>query len=166
VKLLSICYLGEQIKQTLGNGERYGVDIVYSEEAQALETGGGIFKALPLLGSEPFIVVSSDIITDYPLANLPKDPKGLAHLILIDNPSITLQVIFVYRIRIYITVTILRTPSQTSASTVPNYLFLANQAVSAYTMYYNLKILQQNVTGEYYQGRWYNVRYPGRVKGS
>src|SRR5438445_302428 len=52
------------IQQAVGQGERYGLQIHYSIEAEPLETGGGIFHALPLLGAAPFMVVNSDIWTD------------------------------------------------------------------------------------------------------
>ncbi|MDM8569703.1 nucleotidyltransferase family protein [Thiotrichales bacterium HSG1] len=85
--VINHAYLGEQIEQTLGNGRRYGAKIVYSPEAIALETGGGIFQALPLLGDSPFLVVNSDIWCDYPFANLTTLNIKLAHLVLIDNPT-------------------------------------------------------------------------------
>lgn len=84
--VINTAYLGDQIKTAIGDGSRYGVDIVYSEESERLETGGGIVKALPLLGDEPFLVMSSDIVTNHPIASLPPQPKGLAHLVMIDNP--------------------------------------------------------------------------------
>ncbi len=84
--VINTAYLGDQIKIAIGDGSRYGVNIVYSEEGERLETGGGIFKALPLLGPEPFLVMSGDIITSHPLASLPKQPHGLAHLVMIENP--------------------------------------------------------------------------------
>ena len=52
-----------------------------------METGGGIFNALSLLGDEPFAVVNGDVWTDYPFERLPTDPAGLAHLVLVDNPE-------------------------------------------------------------------------------
>src|SRR5438105_15589035 len=58
--VINVSYRREQIIEALGNGDRYGAAIQYSEEVERLETGGGIFKALPLLGDEPFIVLSSD----------------------------------------------------------------------------------------------------------
>lgn len=79
-------WLGQQIEDYLGNGERYGVSIGYSPEGEPLETGGGIFKALPLLGNEPFVVVNGDIFTDYDFANLRRPLAGEAHLVLVDNP--------------------------------------------------------------------------------
>ena len=66
-------WLGEQIEAYLGAGE-------------PLETGGGIFRALPLLGDQPFIVVNGDIWTDYDFASLTLPPASLAHLVLVNNP--------------------------------------------------------------------------------
>lgn len=86
--VINHAHLGEQIVQALGNGSAYGVEISYSPEPEAaLETGGGIFNALPLLGGEPFLVVNADIWTDYPFGELPEQPDGLAHLVLVDNPA-------------------------------------------------------------------------------
>lgn len=80
-------WLGQQIEDYLGDGSRFGVDIAYSAEGEPLETGGGIFKALPLLGEEPFLVVNGDIWTDYDFAALRRPLQGLAHLVLVDNPA-------------------------------------------------------------------------------
>ncbi|MCL5668837.1 MAG: nucleotidyltransferase family protein [Gammaproteobacteria bacterium] len=79
---------GAQIEAALGDGQRYGVRIRYAAEGmEPLETGGGIFNALPLLGEEPFVVVNADIWSDYPLQRLPHEPEGLAHLVLVNNPA-------------------------------------------------------------------------------
>ncbi len=85
--VINVSYLGEQIIAAIGDGARYGVQIAYSQEKERLETGGGILQALPHLGDAPFVVVSADIISDYPLAQLPSVPEGLAHLVVVDNPS-------------------------------------------------------------------------------
>ncbi len=85
--VINHAHLGEMLVHYLGDGTAYGVHIRYSPEPPAaLETGGGIFQALPLLGEDPFVVVNGDIWTDYPFAALPKAPSGLAHLVLVDNP--------------------------------------------------------------------------------
>ncbi len=85
--IINTGHLGEQLPAVLGDGWQWGVRIVWSPEPpEALETGGGIFQALPLLGPEPFLVVNGDVWTDYPFARLPKAPAGLAHLVLVDNP--------------------------------------------------------------------------------
>lgn len=85
--VINHAWLGVQIEAALGDGRHLGAVIRYSAEGDtALETGGGIFKALPLLGDAPFVVVNADIMTDYPFARLPANPAGLAHLVLVPNP--------------------------------------------------------------------------------
>lgn len=87
--IINHAHLGRQIEESLGDGARYGAQINYSAdtaEGEALETGGGIFKALPLLGDAPFVVINGDIWTDYPYRHLPIMPQGMAHLVLVDNP--------------------------------------------------------------------------------
>jgi len=86
--VINHAHLGGQIERALGDGRAYGVDIVYSPEPEgALETGGGIFNALPLLGTEPFLVLNADIWTDYPFTSLPVAIDGLAHLVMVSNPA-------------------------------------------------------------------------------
>lgn len=87
--VINHAHRGEQIEQALGDGARYGVTITYSAEGdQGLETGGGIYNALPLLGDAPFIAVNADVFTDYPFERLPGHFHGpLAHLVLVDNPA-------------------------------------------------------------------------------
>jgi len=80
-------WLGQQIVDYLGDGQRYGVRLMYSAEGDSpLETAGGIVHALPLLDDAPFVLVNGDIWTDYDFACLPKTLAGLAHLVLVDNP--------------------------------------------------------------------------------
>ena len=85
--VINHAWLGQQIEDHLGNGQRFGLDIRYSPEHEPLETGGGIFRALPLLGDEPFMIVNGDVWTDYDPASLRRPLDGLAHLVLIDNPA-------------------------------------------------------------------------------
>lgn len=84
--VINHAWLGKQIVQALGDGAKYGLTIQYSAEPEALETAGGIIKALPLLGDDLFIVINSDIYCDYDLSCLPSSIKGLAHLLLVNNP--------------------------------------------------------------------------------
>ncbi len=84
--VINYAHLGEQIVAALGNGERWGVRIRYSPETSALETGGGIFQALPLLGDEPFWVVNGDVWSDYRFDLPPLADARLAHLLLVANP--------------------------------------------------------------------------------
>jgi MurNAc alpha-1-phosphate uridylyltransferase len=80
-------HLGDQLPAALGDGAHWGVRIHWSDEQpEALETGGGIFKALPLLGKGPFLVLNGDVWTDYPLAGLRAVKCDWAHLVLVPNP--------------------------------------------------------------------------------
>lgn len=92
--VINHAWLGDQLEAALGDGERWGIRIAYSRETEPLETGGGIFKALPLLspnGDEPFVLINGDVMTDYPLDKLDgcldHTEKVKAHLILVDNPE-------------------------------------------------------------------------------
>jgi len=86
--VINLAYRGAQIREALDDGSRYGVRISYSDEGpDPIETGGGIFKALPLLGAQPFIVVNGDVWTDFDVATLPRlDGGAHAHLVMVPNP--------------------------------------------------------------------------------
>jgi MurNAc alpha-1-phosphate uridylyltransferase len=86
--VINVAWLGDRIRAALGDGAAFGVSIRYSEEGtQALETGGGIFQALPWLGSDPFLVVNGDVFTDFDFAALSIAPEAWAHLLLVPNPE-------------------------------------------------------------------------------
>jgi MurNAc alpha-1-phosphate uridylyltransferase len=87
--VINTAWLGDLIEATLGAGTRYGLKIAYSHERpEALETGGGIFHALPLLGAGPFLLVNGDVWTDIDFGALRREPPegSLAHLVLVPNP--------------------------------------------------------------------------------
>lgn len=158
--IINVSWHGEQIKTALGDGSQYGVKILYSEEVERLETGGGIFQALSLLGTEPFLVVSSDVITDYPLGELSQRPEGLAHLVMVSNPDyhsqgdyglrdgrleldasqkLTYGNVGVYRPELF-------------ASCLAGHFRLSSVL--------NPAIAAGKVSGEHYQGKWHNVGTP------
>lgn len=87
--VINLSWLGGLIRAALGDGRQFGVHIAYSEEGpEPLETAGGIFKALPLLGARPFLVVNADIWTDMDFSRwlaLPED--ALARIALVPNPT-------------------------------------------------------------------------------
>ncbi len=86
--VINHAYLGEQIEAYLGDGQRFGASIQYSDEGDtALETAGGIINALPLLGEQPFLVVNGDIATDFDYRLLRAITVDLAYLVLVDNPD-------------------------------------------------------------------------------
>jgi MurNAc alpha-1-phosphate uridylyltransferase len=85
--VVNLSWLGEQLRAALGDGSSFGVRIHYSEEGPVpLETGGGIFQALPLLGPEAFLVVNGDIWTDLRFETLALGADALAQLVLVPNP--------------------------------------------------------------------------------
>ena len=91
--VINLGWHGDRIRDSVGEGRRFGLHVKYSEEGwPALESGGGIFHALPLLGAEPFVVVNGDVWSDYPLAALVARARALpadvlAHLVLVPNPA-------------------------------------------------------------------------------
>jgi N-acetyl-alpha-D-muramate 1-phosphate uridylyltransferase len=85
--VINLSWLGAQVRATLGDGRDYGVAITYSDEGPVpLETGGGIFTAVPLLGPGPFLVVNADIWTDIDFAAVALEEHAHARLLLIPNP--------------------------------------------------------------------------------
>lgn len=86
--VINVSHLAAQFPAALGDGRRYRLRLHYSEEGpEPLETGGGMLRALPLLGAEPFLAVSADVVSDFDYARLPREPAGLAHLVMVPNPG-------------------------------------------------------------------------------
>jgi len=86
--IINLSHLGEKIRDTLGDGSTFGLNIHYSAEPPgALDTGGGIYQALPLLGAAPFAVINGDVYSDYPLARLRAIKCDHAHLVLVATPA-------------------------------------------------------------------------------
>jgi MurNAc alpha-1-phosphate uridylyltransferase len=162
--VINHAYLGEQIVEKLGDGSAYGAMIEYSAESKILGTAGGIVNALPLLGTEPFLVVNSDVWTDFPFQIVNKSLQGLAHLVLVANPThnpsgdfhlqnnivsralepkLTFSGIGVYH------------PDLFSLSIDEPIFGLAPFLIEA--------MRTQQVTGEFYQGVWVDVGTPERL---
>jgi MurNAc alpha-1-phosphate uridylyltransferase len=98
--VVNVSWLGELIRGALGDGASHNVRLAYSDEGpEPLETGGGIFRALPLLGPGPFLVLNGDVWTDYPYAKLRESlrPGDLAHIVLVANPPHNARGDFVLR---------------------------------------------------------------------
>jgi MurNAc alpha-1-phosphate uridylyltransferase len=83
--IINVSWLGAMVEEAVGDGSRFGLEVIYSREQEALETAGGIIQALENLG-ERFIVVNGDIVTDYPFREL-INIKSAAHLVLVKNPD-------------------------------------------------------------------------------
>lgn len=90
--IINHAHLGSMLEQALGDGSRWGLNIAWSREADALETAGGIAQALPLLGSDPFLVVNGDIWCDFDFGRARTIAAQLlagdldAWCVLVDNP--------------------------------------------------------------------------------
>ncbi len=86
--VINLGWLGDQIVERVGSGSKYGLSIAYSDERDnILDTGGGIHKALPLLGNEPFLVINADIYTEMSVASLSLREENTAHLVLVPSPD-------------------------------------------------------------------------------
>ena len=86
--VINLGWLGLQIVERVGSGERFGLNVIYSDEGDnILETGGGIHRALPMLGNDPFLVVNADIYTDMPVPDITLSDGDLAHLVLVPTPD-------------------------------------------------------------------------------
>jgi len=161
--VINICYRRDDIKKALGNGERYGINIIYSEEDEALETGGGIFQALPLLGSNPFVVVSCDIISDYDLKKLPLEPAGNAHLVMVDNQSFHPKGDFcLHQGKIFYGDTDTLTFGNLGIIKPELFAECASGQFRLADVFKNA-IAKQQITGEHYQGQWYNIGTPLQI---
>lgn len=162
--IVNISYHAQQIKAALGDGAQYGVKLFYSEEPEALETGGGIFQALPWLGDEPFVVMSSDIITDYPLAQLTTSLQNKAHLLLVKNPYFHPAGDYALQEGCVI---LNGQPKFTYANIgIFSPALFANSRAGYFklTEVLNPAIEAGQVTGEYCQHRWYNVGTPADIE--
>jgi MurNAc alpha-1-phosphate uridylyltransferase len=86
--VINTSWLAECFEPALGDGSRWGLELIYSYEGpEPLETGGGMAKALPYLGEDPFIAINGDVFCDIDFSVLPASPEGLAFLLMVDNPE-------------------------------------------------------------------------------
>lgn len=157
--VINISHLADKMRNTLGDGKKFNLNIHYSYEPEMLETGGGIFNALPLLGNEPFLVISSDIYTDYPyekLVTLAKGFTSLAHLVLVPNPDYNTQGDFSLDSNGLIS----NTPEHTYASISlchPDLFKGCTPGRFRLAPLFREAAERHLVTGELYPGHWYNV---------
>ena len=163
--VINLGHLGERIRQALGDGGRFHVTIDYSQEPEgALETGGGILRALPLLGDAPFIAVNGDIWTDYPFSRLPREPSGLAHLVLVDNPSHHSWGDFRLRGRRIVNVAVSERLTFSGISVLRPQLF-AGSVPGRFPLAPILQkaVIDGRLSGEHYPGGWYDIGTPRRL---
>lgn len=155
--VINLHYLGDQLQATLGDGSAYGLRIQYSPEHELLGIGGGILNALPLLGDEPFIIISADVWTDYPLANLPKTIDNLAHLVMVDNPPYHHFALSSGQLSAYGLCKL-----DYAGIGVMHPRLFADCQPGAFEIFPVFKAAMHNglISGEHFSGRWYNVGTP------
>ena len=161
-------WLGSQLPASLGDGARWGVSIHYSHEGwPALETGGGIFNAMPLLGDAPFLVVNGDVWTDWHIHS-PQLPTHwrtdtLAHLVLVNNPPHHPHGDFGLQDGLVINTDTGRYTFSGIGFYDPQ-LFAGCRAGAFKLAPLLLAAMQQcGVTGEVYSGQWYDIGTPERL---
>jgi len=164
--IINIAHLGYKIPETLGCGLRWGVNIIYSDEQEsgALESAGGIIKALPLLGNEPFLVLNGDIFCDYEFDANFNLGNNLAHLILVPNPAHNPNGDFGLK-----NACVLNDDNKKwtfSGIGYYNPLLFKNSDVkkSALAPLLRVEIDNKNITGELYSGIWHDIGTPQRLK--
>lgn len=167
--VINHAWLGGQIEGFLKDGHKYGVDIVYSREEQALETAGGIVRALSLLGQEPFIVVNGDIFTDYPFARLLSQTLSgtLAHLVMVDNPRHHPRGdFFLDHHRVYDDGEHKTNKLTFSGIALYSPALFKSLSIEKYPLAPLLKQFMPNgqVSGEYYKGTWQDIGTPQRLR--
>ena len=164
--VINHAHLGELIEQALGDGSQWGMQVQYSPEKIALETAGGIANALPLLGSEPFLVVNGDTFTevDFGVLTHALQANNHTHLVLVNNPPqhpngdfaieagrlkntgekmLTFSGVGVYHPDLFASVV-----RGESAKLAP----ILRQAIA-----------ENKATAEYYQGVWHDIGTPERL---
>ena len=163
--VINCAWLGQQVINRLGDGNRYGVSITYSDEGEeALETAGGIINALPLLGSEPFVVVNGDIWCDYDFNQLPNKIPGLAHLVMVDNPEHNPEGDFALKGDGHLAIEGSNKLTFSGIGVYKPELFagLANGKQPLAPLL-RQAMQQQQVTGEQYKGEWLDIGTPERL---
>lgn len=165
--IINHAHLGSQIEAFLGDGSRYGLNIHYSPEKQGLETGGGIYNALPLLGDAPFIVINGDVWTDYPfeaLMRCPCEGDNLAHLILVDNPAHHPRGDFALLDRQVVTEGEPKYTFSGIACYHPAFFSGCQSGVFPLAPMLRSAMARSQVSGEFYSGRWVDVGTPERLQ--
>lgn len=164
--IINIAHLGQKIIDFLGDGTAYGVNITYSDERDsgALESAGGIKKALSLLGKEPFLVVNGDVFCDYSFDSSFDLHEKLAHLILVKNPEHNPNGDFGLDNALVLN----QDNKQYTFSGIGYYnpsLFDSLEAgKSALAPLLRQEIENKNISGELFRGDWHDIGTPQRLE--
>lgn len=163
--VINIGWLGYQIPEALGDGSQWQLKLHYSDEQieGILETAGGIIKALPSLGSEPFLVINGDVWCDYPCLAQRLSPNTLAHLILVNNPEHNLKGDFSLQNQQVLN----EGEARLTFSGIGYYhpALFADLPYGKRPLAPVLRAAMQHsqVTGEHYQGTWLDIGTPERL---
>ena len=166
--VINLHYLAERIPEKLGNGQQFGLRLHYSYEKEKLETGGGVIQTLEFFDSQPFLLISSDVFTDYPFQTLlsmtKETSKSLAHLVMVDNPSHHQTGDFAIEKNGFLSFD----------GNKLNYAGIGWCHPALFSGYahgqrrlvdiLSSAIKLSRITGEYYTGQWINVDTPERLK--
>jgi len=163
--VINLAWRGGQIREYLGNGSKYGLNIAYSDEgAEALETGGGIFQALSLLGEDPFWLVNGDVYCEFEYGERRFGAGQLGHLVLVSNPDhnpsgdfgLAGDRVVPSAADTWTYSGIARLRPELFADSSPGKFPLAPLLVDA--------MERDAITGEVYRGRWVDVGTPERLQ--
>lgn len=167
--VINHAWLGEQLEQTLGNGSSWGIKIQYSPENEALETGGGVYQALPLLGEDAFLLINGDVWTNWDyneVMNTSLQEGELGHLWLIDNPAHNPQGDFCLgEGKVLDTALLNETALTFSGISLLSPQLWAECTSGAYPLAPMLRsaMLQQQITGSKLNADWVDVGTPQRL---
>jgi MurNAc alpha-1-phosphate uridylyltransferase len=162
--VINTAKFGDKIEAYLGKGDQWRVDIQYSHEGDEPQgTGGGVQKALPLIGRGPFVLINGDVWTDYNFQTLIRDYNSLIHLVMVKNPPQHLQGDFCLRHnRVRLTGGDRYTYSGIGVFSSE---FFAHPGNSMFSFVPELRsaISRDQVSGELYSGQWDDIGTPERL---
>lgn len=163
--IINHAHLGGQIRQYLGSGSRFGLDIIYAPEPPGgLETGGGIVNALPLLGMEPFLTINADIFTNINFALLTLPDTSLVHMVFVNKPTYLIQGDFGLSNKGVVD-NISRHYTFAGIACYRPEIFQGYQP-GRYSVTPTLRQLATNklATGEIFDGMWFDIGIPARLE--
>lgn len=162
--IINHAHLGSQIETFLGNGQQFGINIHYSPELTALGTGGGILNALPILGTNPFLVVNGDVWCDIDFSTLKLPINTLAHLVLVTNPAHNPHGDFCLQNQLVKNINSTSTLTFSGIGIYHPTLFANSQpGIFALTPILRNACELAQVSGQYYTGRWLDIGTPERL---
>tara|TARA_B100000809_G_scaffold255334_1_gene293709 strand:- start:659 stop:1351 length:693 start_codon:yes stop_codon:yes gene_type:complete len=170
--VINVSYLAGKIRAHLGDGSRYGVVISYSEESIPLETAGAIHRALALLGTEPFLLVNSDVWCEFALRDLCQlslKSEQLGHLLMVPNPEFKVRGDFQIDAQGFLLLCVGTTVGVTFAgiSVIRPELIATypkKREVFALKEVFDWALAQRALTAELYSGEWRDIGTPERLQ--